>query len=151
MTRDWDLAPCGLLLLQADGTVLAANATFADWTGEDESLPGRRFSELLSVGGRIYWETHVAPLLHVDRRIDEVAVDLKVPKGRLPVLLSATFPPDQDLVRLAVIPLGSGRGTRGSCSRRADSPSARRRASRRSRRSPRRCRGRSAWTRCSTS
>ena len=41
------------------------------------------------MGGRIYWETHLAPLLHVDGRFDEVALELVTPSGRLPVVMSA--------------------------------------------------------------
>ena len=58
-----------------------------DWVGRPAA--GLRLSELLSVGGRIYWETHLSPLLHMQGRVDEVAVELRGPDGRLPVLLSA--------------------------------------------------------------
>ncbi len=100
--RDWDDAPCGLLTLRLDGTVLAANRTFLGWLGRpaEEVVERVRLAELLSVGGRIYWETHLSPLLHVDRRLDEVAVELKVADGRLPVLVSAVVA-DQ-LVRVSV-------------------------------------------------
>jgi GAF domain-containing protein len=87
----WDQAPCGLLVLAADGTVLDANATFLAWTGRAAAdvVGQARLSELLSVGGRIYWETHLAPLLHGVGRVEEVAVELRAPEGRLPVLLDA--------------------------------------------------------------
>ena len=87
----WDRAPGGLLTLGQDGTILAANATFLDWVGRDraEVLGGLRLSALLSVGGRIYWETHLSPLLLVEGRVDEVALELRSPDGRLPVLMTA--------------------------------------------------------------
>ncbi len=87
----WDEAPTGLLLLAHDGTVLDANATFLRWVGRpaDDVLGRVRLSQLLSVGGRIYWETHLAPLLHVEGRADEVALELRGPGGRLPVLMTA--------------------------------------------------------------
>ena len=99
----YDDAPCGLLLLQLDGTVLAANRTFRDWTGRsaEQLAGGLRLAELLSVGGRIYWETHLSPLLHVDRRVDEVALELTGADGRRPVLLTAAVG-DDGLVRAAV-------------------------------------------------
>ena len=97
-----DDAPCGLLLLELDGTVLAANRTTGDWTGRTvDELVGLRLAQLLSVGGRIYWETHLSPLLLVDRRVDEVALELVGPGGRWPVLLTATVGAD-DLVRAAL-------------------------------------------------
>jgi serine phosphatase RsbU (regulator of sigma subunit)/anti-sigma regulatory factor (Ser/Thr protein kinase) len=94
----WDLAPCGLLTLRLDGTVVAANAVFLTWMGRTEVV-GRRLSDLLSVGGRIYWETHLSPLLHVEGRVDEVAVELRTSDGRLPVLLTAIR--TEDAVRIA--------------------------------------------------
>jgi anti-sigma regulatory factor (Ser/Thr protein kinase) len=98
-----DDAPCGLLLLRLDGPVLAANRTFCDWTGRsaDELADRLRLPQLLSMGGRIYWETHLSPLLHVDGRIDEVALELTAPDGRRPVLLTAAVG-DDGLVRAAV-------------------------------------------------
>ncbi|MEX2289458.1 MAG: SpoIIE family protein phosphatase [Mycobacteriales bacterium] len=86
----WEDAPCGLLTLRPDGTVGEANGTVLEWLGRTErDVLGCQLSELLSVGGRIYWETHLSPLLHVDGRVDEVAVELRAAGGRLPVLLTA--------------------------------------------------------------
>ena len=48
------------------------------------------------MGGRIYWETHLSPLLHMQGRFDEVAVELRGPDGRLPVLMSAVVHTDDD-------------------------------------------------------
>ena len=87
----WDAAPVALLRLDADGTIADANRMFLEWVGRDagDVVGSTRLSELLSVGGRIYWETHLSPLLHMQGRIDEVAVELRGPDGRLPVLMSA--------------------------------------------------------------
>ncbi len=82
--------PCGLLTLALDGTVLDANRTFLRWVGRDAADLGRmRLHDVLLVGARIFWETHLAPLLHVEGRLDEVALELRGPQGRRPVLLSA--------------------------------------------------------------
>ena len=87
----WDDAPCGLLTLDRDWTVLDVNRTALGWLGRErpEVVGGTRLQDLLTVGGRIYWETHLAPLLHVDGRFDEVALELVTPSGRLPVVVSA--------------------------------------------------------------
>ena len=87
----WDAVPCALVVLGRDGTVLDANGTFLDWVGRERSdvVDRLRLSQLLSVGGRIYWETHLSPLLLVEERVDEVALELAGPSGRLPVLLTA--------------------------------------------------------------
>ena len=65
----------GLLLVGADGTVVAANQALLGWTGRDAVEPGLRLDDLLAVGSRIYWQTHVAPMLHVDGRVDEVELE----------------------------------------------------------------------------
>ncbi|PJI95178.1 SpoIIE family protein phosphatase [Luteimicrobium subarcticum] len=87
----WQHAPVALLRLDPDGLVLDANDALLGWLGQarDEVAGRVRIGGLLSVGGRIYWETHVAPLLRLNGRVDEVAVELRVPGGRSPVLMSA--------------------------------------------------------------
>ncbi len=86
----WDHAPAGLLRLGLDGRVAAVNATLAAWLGRPpELVVGGLVPDLLPAGARLYWETHLSPLLHAEGRVDEVALELLVPDGRLPVLLSA--------------------------------------------------------------
>ncbi len=93
-TQDWTSAPVGLLTLTADGVVLEVNEALLHWTGHCRaSVVGTRLPELFSIGGRMYWETHLAPLLHAEGRVDEVAVELVVAAGRLPVLLTAVLSP----------------------------------------------------------
>jgi serine phosphatase RsbU (regulator of sigma subunit)/anti-sigma regulatory factor (Ser/Thr protein kinase) len=100
----WQAAPCGLLVLRLDGLVLEANEVLLQWIGATGSGVPREatLSSLLSVGGRIYWETHLAPLLHVEGRVDEVAVELRTPGGRLPVLLTAVVAREQQVVHVAL-------------------------------------------------
>jgi anti-sigma regulatory factor (Ser/Thr protein kinase) len=99
----WDDAPGGLLTLAGDGTVVDVNRTLLDWIGRDASgVVGRvRLDELLSVGGRIFWETHLRPLLHVERRLDEVLLELRTPTGRIPVLLTAVVDGDSTRVMMS--------------------------------------------------
>ncbi|MEO7026452.1 MAG: HAMP domain-containing sensor histidine kinase [Caulobacteraceae bacterium] len=84
-------APCGYLSTGKDGRIGRANATLAAWIGVGaESLVGRRFSDLLTIGGRLYHETHLAPLLRMQGSFSEVALDLaRADGGRLPVLVNA--------------------------------------------------------------
>lgn len=100
----WDLSPHGLVTLHADGTVLDANATFLRWVGHDRSevVDRVRLPSLFTVGGRIYWETHLSPLLHAEGRFDEVALELRGTAGRLPVLLSARVQPGRSEVHVAL-------------------------------------------------
>ncbi|MTB86152.1 SpoIIE family protein phosphatase [Nocardioides sp. zg-578] len=88
-----DRAPCGLLTTDPDGRVLRANATFLRWTGRAASdVVGRRLVDLLMPGGRIFHETHYAPMLRLQGSVHELALDLRCADGtRLPVLVNAVL------------------------------------------------------------
>lgn len=87
----FEQAPCGYLSLEPNSRILRANATFASWVGYgSEELKGRSFLELLNVAGRIYYETHFAPLLRMQGHFNEVALEIVTrSKDRLPVLVNA--------------------------------------------------------------
>ena len=84
-------APCGYVSAQPDGRITRANQTFAAWTGHGrEQLIGRRFPDLLTIAGKVYYETHFAPLLRMQGFFNEVALDLVCADGKvLPVLVNA--------------------------------------------------------------
>lgn len=87
----YDEAPCEYLYSRPDGTLLQVNRMFLDWTGYERSdVLGRRFQDLLNVGGRIYHETHFAPLLHMQGAVREIALDIATKQGGVvPVLVNA--------------------------------------------------------------
>lgn len=88
---DWQTAPCGLAILDAQGVVRRANATFCQWTGLVESeLVGRRtFSDSLTVGGRIFYQTHALPLVRIQGSVAELKLDVRTPDaGVLPMLVN---------------------------------------------------------------
>ena len=73
---------------------MRVNATFLRWTGyAREDLVGvRRFQDLLTAGGRIYHETHYAPMLRMQGTVREIAVDIVCADGRrLPVLINSAM------------------------------------------------------------
>lgn len=73
----FDEAPCGLIVTKEDGTIFTANLTFAAWIGFSEAeLWGRRFQELLTMGGRMFHQTHWAPLMKMQGSVAEVKLDL---------------------------------------------------------------------------
>jgi sigma-B regulation protein RsbU (phosphoserine phosphatase) len=87
-----DSAACGLLQTAADGTILRANRVFCTWVGHSaDALVGkRRFQELLTVGGRIFHQTHWAPLLQMQGSISEVKLELVHRDGStIPMVLNA--------------------------------------------------------------
>ena len=87
----YENAPCGYLSVRPDGRIDRANRTLAGWTGHAMGdLPGMRLSELLNMAGRIFFETHVAPLLRMQGFFDEFALDLPTHDGtRLPAIVNA--------------------------------------------------------------
>jgi len=93
----YDRAPCGYLSTTPDGTIIKANATFLALSGyERQDLVGRkRFAELLTAGGRIYHETHYAPMLHVNGIAREIALELVcADERRLPILVNSVLERD---------------------------------------------------------
>jgi serine/threonine-protein kinase RsbW len=90
-------APCGYLIMQPDGIIVRANATLLEWTGyQREDLIGRRrFVDLLSRGGQVYYETHYAPLLTMQGSVSEIAFDVLRRDGtRVPMLVNASVEHD---------------------------------------------------------
>ncbi|MGW7195294.1 PP2C family protein-serine/threonine phosphatase [Streptomyces chryseus] len=88
----YESAPCGYLSTLMDGTVAKINTTLLGWLGlEREAVVGRmRFTDLLTVGGKLYHETHFAPLLRMQGEINGIALEIKQAGGdRLPVLISS--------------------------------------------------------------
>ncbi|MEA2354348.1 MAG: phosphoserine phosphatase RsbU/P [Solirubrobacteraceae bacterium] len=85
-------APCGYLSTRMDGTIVRVNRTFESWTGfpRDALLGRTRFQDLLSAGGRIFHETHYAPLLLMQGSVQEIAFDIVRADGsRLPSLVNS--------------------------------------------------------------
>jgi phosphoserine phosphatase RsbU/P len=84
-------SPSGYVVGNRDGTIVRANRAFATLVGVDaDALVGRRLQDLLTIGGRMYHETHYAPLLLMAGRVAEIAVDFRRPDGTtVPALLTA--------------------------------------------------------------
>lgn len=105
----YESAPCAYVSTRPDGTIVKLNRTFVTWTGYDRrSLIGRRrLQDLLTIGDRIFYETHLAPALRMQGHLREIAVDLVTEPGtRLPVLINAVLKTDAAgqplLVRTAI-------------------------------------------------
>ncbi|MDQ1816330.1 ATP-binding protein [Massilia sp. CCM 9210] len=84
-------AACGLMLTDVAGNILRTNQTLAAWLGftDAEMTAGMRLQDLLSVGGRLFHQTHCAPLLQLQGSVSEVQVDLvRKDRSRVPALLN---------------------------------------------------------------
>lgn len=88
----FERAPCGYALVGADGRFTRVNAEFRRLVGRRSAdLVGRsQLGSVFSVGGRMFLETHLGPMLEHDGSVREVALDIVRPDGsRVPVLVSA--------------------------------------------------------------
>lgn len=94
----YDTAPCGLLTTTPRGEILLVNRTLCTWlewpAGE---LRGRRMQDLLTMGGRLFHQTHWAPLLQMQGSVAEVQLELVCRDGRtLPALINAVVRSEGD-------------------------------------------------------
>ncbi len=73
----FDEALCGYVTANAQGRIIRANKKIAAWAGfTPGELTGKRFSDLLTIGGKIYYETHLGPLLRLQGFFDEVVLEI---------------------------------------------------------------------------
>lgn len=94
----YENAPCGYVSTKEDGTIVRVNETFLRLIGysRDDLIERKKFQELLSPGGRIYHETHIAPMIWMQGHVREIAVEIVHANGkRIPSLINS------NLVRLA--------------------------------------------------
>jgi sigma-B regulation protein RsbU (phosphoserine phosphatase) len=76
-------APCGYMTLLPNGRIERVNRTLLGWIGHTaEQIAGRRFSDFLNMAGRIYFETHIAPLLRMQGFYNEFAIDMVTAAGQ---------------------------------------------------------------------
>jgi PAS domain S-box-containing protein len=84
-------APCGFLSFADDGRIVSANDTLLGLLGyERDELLGRHVESLLPVASRIFYQTHLFPLLKLHDRVEEVYFSLRSRGGaEIPVLVNA--------------------------------------------------------------
>ncbi|KAA5546695.1 PAS domain-containing hybrid sensor histidine kinase/response regulator [Adhaeribacter rhizoryzae] len=82
----YENAPCGYLSFLPDGTIVKINKTLLNWLGykRKEVLFKKKFIDFLAIGGKIFYETHFAPLLKLQGFANEINFDL-LPKADKPV------------------------------------------------------------------
>lgn len=87
----YEHGPCGYLFTQLDGSILRANQTLLDWMGlTGDDVVGKRFQDLLTLPGKLFYENQYFPLLRLQGAVQEVAFDLvRLDTGPLPVLVSS--------------------------------------------------------------
>lgn len=87
----YEQAACGLLAANREGVIVRANATFCQWLGyaSEDIVGSLRVEALLTVGARVFHQTHCIPLLQMQGSVAEVQVDLlHRDRTRIPVLMN---------------------------------------------------------------
>lgn len=86
-----DTAPCGFVRLTDDGTMVAVNQTLAATLGYSRAdLQGWHLQKILPAGGRVFYSTHVYPLLRMHGAAEEIYLPLRTCDGQaVPMLLNA--------------------------------------------------------------
>lgn len=84
-------ALCGYVVANPQGFIFRANKRMVGWLGFGaEEFTGKRFSDLLTIGGKIYFETHLWPLLRMQGFFEEVLMELRSETGeKMRVLTNA--------------------------------------------------------------
>src|SRR3954454_17173977 len=87
----YENAACGLLTTDAEGMVQRVNRTLLDGMGlAGEEVERHRFDSLLTAAGRLFAETRFLPVLRLEGRGDELALELRrADGGTLPALVNA--------------------------------------------------------------
>lgn len=90
VTERWDLAPCGLLSVGDDGVIVAANLTLVTMTEHlGEQLAGQSIDTLLTIPSRIFYQTHVFPMVKLHGRADELYMTFRSRSGTpIPALVN---------------------------------------------------------------
>ena len=84
-------ARAGFIYTGVDGRIIFANSRACEWlkASPDEVL-GTKLSDYFPIARKVYYETHLAPLLRMQGFFDEVAIELLKGDGAaIPIFLSA--------------------------------------------------------------
>ena len=87
----YEHAPCALIITSKTGVILRVNTTFCEWLGypKVQLIGHRKLQELLTIGGRIFHQTHWIPLLEMQGSISEVKLEFATSDGKkLPMILN---------------------------------------------------------------
>lgn len=89
--ESFEHAACGLVTAETDGTIVRVNSTFCRWLGyEPSQLMGvRKVSDFLTIGGKLFHQTHWGPLLEMQRSVAELKLEIVGrARNRIPMLLN---------------------------------------------------------------
>lgn len=88
----YENSPCGYISFLTDGTIFQINKTLLhllDYKDKKEVVQVKKIQELFRIGGKIYFETHIFPLIKIQGFVKEVNFDLLRKDGSVfPALLN---------------------------------------------------------------
>lgn len=91
MEMTMNILPCGFLTTNEEGKITFINKYLTELLSmkEEDIIAGSNIYDLFPVGSKVYFETHIRPLLLMQGSVKEISVDLLRPdKTRVPVLLN---------------------------------------------------------------
>jgi signal transduction histidine kinase len=91
-------APFGYLTICANGTILNANKTLLSWLNikREELIEEKTFMDLLGIGDRIFYETHIVPMLQMQWGISEINLTIVGPHYSFPALINGKKVPSNN-------------------------------------------------------
>lgn len=87
-----NMLPCGYLTTSAEGKIIFLNKYLLDLLAvkEDEVIGKKFLHDFFPVGVKIYFETHIGPLLLMQGVVEEISIEfIRSDRTRIPVLLNA--------------------------------------------------------------
>jgi PAS domain S-box-containing protein len=101
----YENAPCGYFSFTPTGQVIKINKTLLDWLGYDREqiVYTLNFTDLISRGGKIYYEMFYFPLLQLQSAVNEINFDfIRKDGSRFPALVNSMVIRSEDAELLAI-------------------------------------------------
>lgn len=87
-------APCGYLQIDSGGKILKINISLCKWLGfaGEEEVEVKYIEDILNMGGKIYFQTHLLPSLKMQGEISEINLTMARRDGTtFPVIINAKY------------------------------------------------------------
>ncbi len=91
-TGIYDFAPCGFFQTSESEIIQRVNSTLLNWLNytQEEVLRKKKWTDFLTMGSKIYHNTHFTPLLNMQGELEEINFEMRKKNGeKLSVLVNA--------------------------------------------------------------
>jgi sigma-B regulation protein RsbU (phosphoserine phosphatase) len=99
ISEDFDNVPCGFLKMSESAVITAVNSTLLTLLNakEPDNIIGRKFDHLLTIAGKIFFQTHFFPMLKLHGEAQEIFFNLrKEEAGEFPVICNVVSKTEND-------------------------------------------------------